>query len=245
MVDTSSKPKGDSENIDVQLEKRIAGVIRDSKDELENVAKLRYKFDTEKLRTMKRVGDRVNDLCANQPRSMTAKIVKEVAEGVGHSHKRVYEMQKVANCFTVDDIDRMTKAGVGVAIAQALVSIKDEKQRKELLEAAIEGTISKEEIMVKKGAKGKRKDQGTERAVNADKKLKPKQVLLKTEDKIATLSDALLSSNDAIGRMDDLSDDEYQATTAEVCNMRERLKALKEEVNAFLTHTKAFEKKAK
>jgi hypothetical protein len=247
-IPTSNKPT-DNDNPqkplldDEEFNKKLNEAIRVTKDEVDKARTQVKEAEKLKISTVWSVGERMNEFCKVLPDSQKGEIIKRFNEGAGWELSMYYLALQVVNTFTKEDYDKMAAAGLSVRLVKALVTIKDAPTRKKLMTQACEGKLKEDDIRTITGAKGKRKAAVSTKTRDKSKNMSPFRVFVKAVDRSATFSESMGCASDAVNRLSECKDEEErQDAIVQLQKFREQCAAIGEELKAFLTFTKTFEK---
>jgi hypothetical protein len=199
-----------------------------------------------KLETLYNVGGKLEELVNLQPDGVKKTVVTKMAKAAGRAPATFYTALNLYKMFTDEQIEQAKKNGLTVKTAAALVSITDEKTRNEMFRRAIEEGLTSDEIRTIRGSKGTRAAAAKKNRRDKDAKKPPFQVFSKGLDVLDRAKGVIDSCSDAVNRLSDVnSDDGRKDAIKALLQVRESLKDVTKQADAFIKYTDSFEGKKK
>lgn len=229
--------KTEETKYDDAFEKRVVKAIQETKDEVstaENKAK-----ETEKLKieTLWRLGNRLSGLCNDLPEAEKKKLIMRFHAETGNKPSMFYLSMQFVGTFTEEEYKKAVEHGLTVRVMKALVSIRDAKLRKKMLDKVVEEGLNEDDIRELMGRKGTRGGSTTKRKAD-DSKKSPLRVFNKALDRVKMLNETLGSASEAANRLGTCkTEDERKDSLAQLVELRDQLAALDQSQKSFLKLT--------
>ena len=128
-------------------------------------------------------------------------------------------------------MDAARDHGMTVRVMAALVGIKDDKKRDELIQRAITEGLDEKDIRVIKGTHGTRKKKAKDTSA---RKKPPRRVFMKTLDQALHLDETINEATEAINRLGEVKDKDEQDTRDQFRKSRKKLEKLRDTIDQYL-----------
>ena len=232
-VKTSNKPSADTTLLE-EREDMIAKHIEAIKETIDRANDAAMKTEELKIHSFWDTGERFQEMAEGLSRPELAKLRSRLQKETGMDKGYFSTAEAVRRAFTDDQIEQIRDKKLGFMLVKALVEVKDENTRAELLEKALDGQLDSTTVRTLTGKQGSRAEATKKNRLSKDRKKPPMRVFAKCVDQTSTLDDTIAATTEAINRLQDVKEKDKKDTFKVLKQSRTKLKKLGDAIDTFL-----------
>lgn len=223
-----------------EFEKRMMEAIEETRAEVEEAADASNRAENLRISTYWNTGTRLQDLSEGKSDQEAKSVLARFHKELGISASMLVISKQFRERFTHADYSLAIKHKVTVRAMKALVAVADAGKRKDLFKRVINEGLTAECIRAIKGTSGVRTT-GSKKAAKARARVEaPIKVFTRLDQRVDGISSSIGETTDAIGRLEELTDERREEAVSVLVAARVKLSNLATEINLALKFTKNF-----